>query len=82
MFTSLRITRQIINIILVGCCILTSVAYSSNKDAFWPQFHGPNRDNLSTESGKGNSWAHPVVCGGRLYIRHGGFLYAYTLKEN
>ena len=24
--------------------------------------------------GKGPSWAHPVVCGGRLYIRHAGFL--------
>jgi len=29
--------------------------------------------------GKGKSWAHPVVCGGRLYIRHGEFLYAYSL---
>jgi outer membrane protein assembly factor BamB len=32
------------------------------------------------EGGKGKSWAHPVVCGGRLYIRHGEFLYAYALK--
>jgi outer membrane protein assembly factor BamB len=32
------------------------------------------------KGGKGNSWAHPVVCGGRLYIRHGEFLYAYSLK--
>jgi len=32
------------------------------------------------EGGKGNSWAHPVVCGGRLYIRHGEFLYAYNLR--
>ncbi len=32
------------------------------------------------KGGKGNSWAHPVVCGGRLYIRHGEFLYAYILK--
>jgi len=32
------------------------------------------------EGGKGNSWAHPVVCGGRLYIRHGEFLYAYSLR--
>jgi outer membrane protein assembly factor BamB len=30
--------------------------------------------------GKGNSWAHPVVCGGRLYIRHGDFLYAYNVR--
>jgi len=33
------------------------------------------------KGGKGNTWAHPVVCGGRLYIRHGQFLYAYNLKE-
>jgi len=32
------------------------------------------------EGGKGKSWAHPVVCGGRLYIRHGEFLYAYSLR--
>jgi outer membrane protein assembly factor BamB len=30
--------------------------------------------------GQGKSWAHPVVCGGRLYIRHGEFLYAYRLR--
>ena len=32
------------------------------------------------KGGKGKSWAHPVVCGGILYIRHGEFLYAYSLK--
>jgi outer membrane protein assembly factor BamB len=32
------------------------------------------------KGGKGKSWAHPVVCGGKLYIRHGEFLYAYRLK--
>ena len=32
------------------------------------------------EGGKGNSWAHPVVCGGRLYIRHDEFLYVYKLR--
>ena len=31
--------------------------------------------------GKGKSWAHPVVCGGRLYIRHGNFLYAYNVAK-
>jgi outer membrane protein assembly factor BamB len=29
---------------------------------------------------KGNSRAHPVVCGGRLHIRHGEFLYAYSVR--
>jgi outer membrane protein assembly factor BamB len=32
------------------------------------------------KGGKGNSWAHPVVCGGRLYIRHDNFLYAYSVR--
>jgi hypothetical protein len=30
---------------------------------------------------KGPSWAHPVVCGGRLYIRHGEYLFAYDVRE-
>jgi len=32
--------------------------------------------------GKGPNWAHPVVCGGRLYIRHGNLLFAYDIKGN
>jgi outer membrane protein assembly factor BamB len=32
------------------------------------------------EGGKGPTWAHPVVCAGRLYLRHGEFLYAYALR--
>jgi len=32
--------------------------------------------------GEGPSWAHPVVCGGRLYIRHDDFLYAYDVRAN
>jgi len=26
------------------------------------------------------AWAHPVVCGGRLYVRQGAFLYAYDIR--
>ena len=37
------------------------------------QFHIP-------QGGEGPCWAHPVVCGGRLYLRHGNFLYAYDVK--
>jgi outer membrane protein assembly factor BamB len=29
--------------------------------------------------GRGHFWAHPVVCGGRLYVRHGDRLHAYDL---
>jgi len=32
------------------------------------------------EGGRGKTWAHPLVCGGRLYIRHDEFLYAYDLR--
>ncbi len=32
------------------------------------------------EGGKGKSWAHPVVCDGRLYLRHGEYLYAYRVR--
>ena len=32
------------------------------------------------EGGRGPSWAHPVVCGGRLYIRHSDRLYAYGVR--
>lgn len=30
--------------------------------------------------GKGPSWAHPVIAGGRLYLRYDDNLYAYDLK--
>jgi outer membrane protein assembly factor BamB len=33
------------------------------------------------EGGEGPVWAHPVVCGGRLYIRHGEMLFAYDIKQ-
>lgn len=32
--------------------------------------------------GEGPTWAHPVVCGGRLYLRHGDFLYVYNVKAD
>jgi len=32
------------------------------------------------EGGEGPTWAHPVVCGGRLYIRHADHLYAYDVR--
>jgi hypothetical protein len=30
--------------------------------------------------GPGKSWAHPVVCGGRLYLRHSDQLSAYEVS--
>jgi hypothetical protein len=31
--------------------------------------------------GMGEHWAHPVVCNGRLYIRHGDVLMAFDIKK-
>jgi outer membrane protein assembly factor BamB len=32
------------------------------------------------KGGDGLHWAHPVVCGGRLYVRHGERLFAYDIR--
>ena len=32
------------------------------------------------KGGQGPWWAHPVVCDGRLHVRHGEFLYAYDVR--
>jgi outer membrane protein assembly factor BamB len=32
------------------------------------------------KGGEGPTWAHPVVCGGRLYLRHSDFLYVYDIR--
>jgi outer membrane protein assembly factor BamB len=31
--------------------------------------------------GKGPYWAHPVICGGRLYLRHEDAVFAYDISE-
>ena len=33
-----------------------------------------------SEPGKRQTWAHPVVCGGRLYLRHGNALSAFDVR--
>ena len=32
------------------------------------------------QGGEGPAWAHPVVCGGRLYLRHDDQLFAYDVQ--
>jgi outer membrane protein assembly factor BamB len=38
------------------------------------------RSSFKVTKGSGPHWAHPVVAGGRLYIRHGHALMAYDIK--
>ncbi|GHT45347.1 polyvinylalcohol dehydrogenase [Planctomycetales bacterium] len=33
------------------------------------------------EEGAGKYWAHPVICGKKLYLRHAEFLYCYDIGE-
>jgi outer membrane protein assembly factor BamB len=46
-----------------------------------PERHEPVAQFAIVDRGSGPVFAHPVVCGGRLYIRHGDFLYCYQLRE-
>ena len=45
-----------------------------------------NWDEISSfdvpKGGRGYFWAHPVVCGGRLYVRHSDKLFAYNIRGN
>jgi len=34
----------------------------------------------STVAGEGESWAHPAVFGGRLYLRYDNTLYCFDVK--
>ncbi len=56
MSTSLRTIRQSISIILIGGLLAASAASAAGQEAFWPQFHGPNRDNMSGETGLLKEW--------------------------
>jgi outer membrane protein assembly factor BamB len=44
------------------------------------KFELVNQFRLPSEE-RAESWAHPVVCGGRLYLRHGNILFAYDVRK-
>jgi outer membrane protein assembly factor BamB len=45
-----------------------------------PQAFQPAGSFTVPESGPGMHWAHPVVCGRKLYIRHDDLLFVYDLS--
>ena len=45
-----------------------------------PEKHEPVSRFTVASGGDGPTWAHPVVCGGRLYLRHGNVLHAYDIR--
>lgn len=46
-----------------------------------PEKYNPTGTFNVPSGGKGMYWAHPVVCGGRLYIRHTDKLFVFDIKE-
>jgi outer membrane protein assembly factor BamB len=46
-----------------------------------PEKHEPVSTFTVAQGGEGPTWAHPVVCGGRLYLRHGNLLHAYDIRS-
>ena len=46
-----------------------------------PEKYGVTGEFRIPKGGQGPTWAHPVVSGGRLYIRHGDFLYVYDVRS-
>ena len=69
------IMRKCIFIILVGGLVVTTAAYAAEQKAFWPQFHGPNRDNISTEKGLLKKWPEE---GPELLWRSQGLGHGYS----
>ena len=45
-----------------------------------PDGHKSSAGSRSRPAAKGPTWPHPVVCGGRLYLRHGDLLFAYDIR--
>ena len=45
-----------------------------------PEKYEPAGEFKVPSGGKGPYWAHPVVCGGRLYIRHTDKVFVYKIK--
>ncbi len=56
MFRSFGVIRKSISIVLLSVLIVTSTSLAGDHDCSWPQFHGPNRDNISTETHLAKSW--------------------------
>jgi hypothetical protein len=58
-------------------------AFSANDGTLWlvePMASGGKVTGRVQVAGRGNSWSHPVVVGGRLYLRYDTNLYCYDVK--
>jgi outer membrane protein assembly factor BamB len=67
------------------CCWADGMVYafSANDGTLWlvePMASGGKVTGRVQVAGRGNSWSHPVVVGGRLYLRYDTNLYCYDVK--
>ena len=50
------LTRLLIPMVLTASLSVPGLLASAGEARYWPQFHGPNRDNISTETGLVDQW--------------------------
>ena len=56
MLTSRKLSTLLISVVfLIGLCS-NSPPLPAASGPFWPRFHGPNGDNISTETGLLKKW--------------------------
>jgi outer membrane protein assembly factor BamB len=55
--------------------VVALIEADSHKYNLKSTFKLPKREGMS-----GEGWPHPVICGGRLYIRHADVLFCYDVK--
>jgi len=57
----MRLKLTILSVVLLGACSeaplsTTGASLPSSDEVFWPRFHGPNGDNISTDTGLLKQW--------------------------
>ena len=92
MYISKTKFRQTISTVFVLSLFLTNLAHPSHSGSSWPQFHGLNRDNISTETGLLKKWPEngPELLWTARGLGHGyssisisnGMIYTATNIEN
>ena len=71
MFKSEAMKSRADSFVFILVLLLTNITCAADTDSFWPQFHGPNRDNISTEKGLLKKWAAMIMTDGKpKFIGH------------
>ena len=71
---SLTTTLARLPLLAIGFTLLSNLV-QAEPQAYWPQFHGPNRNNISTETGLLKEWP---ADGPKLLWTANGLGYGYS----